>query len=557
MWRVWAIYIFFILVFAAILVRLFSMQIINGDSWRKAADLQHYVEMNLPAQRGNIEDISNSPLAINEPVYLAYAEPKNIKDSQSFSRQVSQVLNLESQDVLRLITEKNRLWVPLTRKLSNDTVDALKTLKLEGLGFEPESKRFYPEASMAAHLLGFVGSDQNGNDQGYFGLEGYYDRELKGKGGMLLQEKDVNGAPIIVGENKRIDAQDGSTLVLWLDRSVQRIVEQKLADGISKYGAKSGTITVMDPKTGGIVAMASYPAYDPGNYNSFPKENYPNPVVEASYEPGSTFKVLIMSAGINENFVTADTKMDESGPVKIGEYSIKTWNNQYHGIISMTDVLTQSSNVGMVFVARKLGLPKMLTYIHNYGFGEPTGIDLEEESSPYLRADKDWKEIDQATSSFGQGIAVTPIQMVRAVSAIANNGWLMQPEMVKEIIDSRGKTVPIKPKRIRQVISPQTAKTVTEMMVASVENGEAKFARIKGYRVAGKTGTAQIPIAGHYDDTKTIASFVGFAPADDPKFVMLVTLQEPSSSQWGSETAAPLFFSIAQDLFNYYGIGPQ
>ena len=223
----------------------------------------------------------------------------------------------------------------------------------------------------------------------------------------------------------------------------------------------------------------------------------------------------------------------------------------------MTKVLERSSNVGMVYVGRKLGKEKLIGFMKQFGLGAPTGIDLEEETSPELRPERAWSEIDLATASFGQGIAVTPIQMIRAVGALANNGALMEPHVVASIVDERGKAVDIKPKKVRQVISPSTARIITEMMVAAVDNGEAKWAKPKGYRIAGKTGTAQIPVAGHYDEDKTIASFVGFAPADNPRFVMLVTLREPSSSPWGSETAAPLFFTISRDLFTYWGIPPQ
>jgi cell division protein FtsI/penicillin-binding protein 2 len=342
-----------------------------------------------------------------------------------------------------------------------------------------------------------------------------------------------------------------------MEKPVQQIVERKLADGIKRYGAKAGSVVIMDPKTGGILASASYPTYDQRDYGNYDKDLYKNPVVANTYEPGSTFKTLIMAAGINEKLITPQTTINETGPVMVGPYAIRTWDNQYRGIVSMTDILVHSSNVGMVDIARRLGKDKMLSYIRAFGFGKPTNVDLEEEASPSLRADKDWTEIDELTASFGQGIAVTPIQMVRAVSALANGGKMMEPHVVEKITDAKGKTITIPPKVVGQVVTPQTASIVTEMMVAAVDNGEAKWAKPKGYRIAGKTGTAQIPVAGHYDATKTIASFVGFAPADKPQFVMLVTLTEPTSSQWGSETAAPLFFNIARDLFTYWGIPPS
>ncbi|MBI5619715.1 penicillin-binding protein 2 [Candidatus Gottesmanbacteria bacterium] len=557
MWRLWAVFSIFVVLFAAIVLRLLYWTTVKGDELRAQAAFQYVVERTLPASRGGILSSDGSPLVINQPAYLVYGEPKRIKDMGAFVRSVSPVLALDGQLLSAQLSDPNRVWVPIAHKVEAPKVSALKALDLTGLGFEKEPKRYYPEASMAAQILGFVGSDVNGHDKGYFGLEGYYDRELRGKDGMQVAEKDVRGAPILVGNATRIEAEDGRTLVLWIDRMIQGIVERRLQEGMRKYGASEGTVVVMDPATGGILAMATYPSYDPQNFKAFEKSLYKNPIVASAYEPGSTFKVLVMAAAIQEKLVTPAATMEETGPVSIGDYTIRTWNDLYHGTITMTKVLEYSSNVGMVYVANKLGKEKTLSYIRNFGFGAPTGIDVEEESAPQLRKDSEWGVIDLATTSFGQGIAVTPIQMVRAAAAIANDGWLMEPHVVKEIRDSRGRSVSVRPKKVRQVIQSATANVISEMMVAAVDNGEAKWAKPKGYRIAGKTGTAQIPVAGHYDENKTIASFVGFAPADNPKFVMLVTLREPKSSPWGSETAAPLFFTIARDLFHALGLPPQ
>lgn len=556
MWRIWAIFSLFVALFIAIALRLLYWTLVKGDELRAQAASQYVVQRSLPAARGGIFSSDGNPLVMNQPAYLVYGEPKRMKDMNTFVRSVSSVLELDGQVLSTQLSDPNRFWVPIAHKVEASKMSALTSLGLTGLGFEKEPKRYYPEASMAAQALGFVGSDANGQDKGYFGLEGYYDRELRGKDGMQMMEKDVRGSPILVGDATRIEAEDGRTLVLWINRTVQGMVERRLQEGMKKYGASEGTVVVMDPKTGGILAMAAYPSYDPQKFRVFEKSLYKNPIVASAYEPGSTIKVLVMAAAIQEKLVTPAATMEETGPVAIGEYSIRTWNDQYHGTISMTKVLEYSSNVGMTYVAGKLGKETLLSYIRSFGFGAPTGIDVEEESSPQLRKDSEWGPIDLATASFGQGIAVTPIQMVRAVGAIANDGLLMEPHMVKEIRDARGRTVTVRPKKINQVLRPATANIITEMMIAAVDNGEAKWAKPKGYRIAGKTGTAQIPVAGHYDETKTIASFVGFAPADDPKFVMLVTLREPTSSPWGSETAAPLFFAIARDLFHVLGLPP-
>lgn len=557
MWRVRVAFIGIATVFALITLRLFYWQIVAGGDLRLEASAQYNLTFTLPARRGFILSSDGSPFTISIPAYIVFAQPVRIKDTKEFARLVAPILLLAEQEVFAQITVEGRVWVPLVRKADSETVDKLRALNLEGLGFEPVSTRFYPEASMAAQMLGFVGLDQNGDDKGYFGLEGYYDRELRGKDGRREVEKDVRGAPILVGEEKRIPASDGRSITLWVDRSIQRIVQDRLAEGIQKYGAKEGSVVVMDPTTGGVLAMASYPDYEPSKYQAFAKELYKNPLVAGAFEPGSTFKVLVMAAALNERVLTPTTTFDESGPVRVGEYAIQTWNGQYRGQQTMSEVIQHSSNVGMVFVQSKLGKDLFLRYIRDFGFGTLTNIDLEDEATSELRPEKEWREIDLATASFGQGISVTPIQMVRAVSAIANGGWLMEPHVVKSITDAKGKVVDIKAKRLTRVLNAQAASVMTEMMINAVDNGEAKWAKPKGYRIAGKTGTAQIPVSGHYDATKTIASFIGFAPADNPQFVMLVTLREPTSSPWGSETAAPLFFAIARDIFLYKNILPQ
>ncbi len=550
---------FFIIIsiFFLISVRLFYWQVIAGESLRNQAEKQYFLEFTLPSTRGTILASDGSPLVMNSPAFLAYAQPQKIKNPLQFINQILPYIPIDEKTVMANITAPGRVWVPLAHKVEPPVVDALRAQEIVGLDFEPELKRYYPESSMAAHLLGFVGSDQNGYDKGYFGLEGYYDRELRGIEGFIQREKDALGAPIVIGEERRIEAQNGRSLVLWIDRVIQRSVEKRLLEGIAKYGAIAGSVVVMDPKTGGVLAMASVPSYDPSQFSAFDKSVYVNPAVGASYEPGSTFKVLVMAAALHSGVIEATTQLDESGPTQVGGYSIRTWDNKYRGQQSMSEVIQHSSNVGMVFIQQKMGREPFIKFLHDFGFGKPSGIDLEEDQSPELRADSEWKDIDLATASFGQGIAVTPIQMVRAVSAIANGGFLMTPRILKKTIDSKGKEIEITPEKGKRLLSKKATDLTTEMMINAVDNGEAKWAKPKGYRIAGKTGTAQIAVAGHYDEKKTIASFVGFAPADDPKFVMLVTLREPTSSQWGSETAAPLFFSIARDIFMYKGIAPQ
>jgi cell division protein FtsI/penicillin-binding protein 2 len=304
----------------------------------------------------------------------------------------------------------------------------------------------------------------------------------------------------------------------------------------------------MDPKTGGILAMSSYPNYDPAKYSEFEQRLFKNPAISDTFEPGSVFKVIVMAAGIDSKAVERDTICDICNrPFQVDKYYIETWNNKYHPDSSMTDVIVNSDNVGMTFIANRMGADKMYDYLSKFGIGKQTGIDLQGEANISLRKKGSWNIVDLATSSFGQGVSTTPIQIIRGVSVIANGGYLVEPK----VVDSGNV------KKQERIISKEAADDVTQMMVEAAKNGESKWTSLKGFSVAGKTGTAQIPIAGHYDAEKTIASFVGFAPANNPKFIMLVTLKEPQSSQWASETAAPLWYDIAKDLFNYFGIQPE
>ena len=562
--RIFWIKLFFSIFFFCILVRLFYWQVVRADFLQAQAEGQHFTNTKVQASRGNIQFSDGFILASSSPSFSLFAQPKLIPKDKivETSYFLAKVLAEDkglveplAKDFINKLSQ-DLYWVSLKKNISYEYKKIIDDLNLSGIGFDTSSNRFYPEGSSSAHILGFVGSDSKGDNKGYFGIEGYYDGELKGLSGSIRHEKDAVGLPILIGNFFQSDAKNGKDLITNIDRSVQLILENALKTGQEKYGAKKASGIIMDPKTGAILALASFPNYDPDKYFNFPKEFYKNPIVADQYEPGSTFKVLVMAAALNEDLIRPDSKCDICfGPVSIGGFSIRTWNNQYRPDSSMTDVIIHSDNIGMVFVSKKLGIDKFYEYLESFGFGSSTDIDVEDESSPDIRPKKDWGEIDLATASFGQGIAVTPIQMVRAVAVIANGGVLVEPHIVKKIQDSKS-TYEIKPKIIKQIIKSSAADMVKEMMVSAVNEGEAKFTRIKGFKIAGKTGTAQIPVAGHYDANKTIASFVGFAPADDPKFVMLIRYDEPSSSIFGAETAAPTFFEISRQLFNYYKIAP-
>ncbi|MBI4039576.1 penicillin-binding protein 2 [Candidatus Daviesbacteria bacterium] len=575
MWRIKFLFFAIVVVGFLIIARLFFWQVLSQDKLQARAEQQHWFIREIGASRGEIFDRNGAKLVGNDLAFLVYANLPALVESQKaeIARVLAPVVYQGNEatasavdlpasknfqeEILAKLNQSNLIWVPLARKISQQSKKTIESYNFDGINFEQDNQRFYPEASMAAQLLGFVGSDQDGRDRGYFGLEGFYHQDLKGKPGEVQQERDARGRPILIGGYKIGQAEDGRNLQLYLDRTIQYFAEKHLAAGVLRYGAKSGSVVVVDPQTGGILAMASYPAYDPLNFTKYPAVLYKNPLVADTYEPGSTFKVFIMSAALQESLVKPDTICPIChGPKKIGEYAVRTWDNKYRANSTMADVIIHSDNVGMTHVADLLGLDRLYKYIENFGFGQLTGIDLQDEAAAQLRPKSDWYPIDVATASFGQGVAVTAIQMVSAVSTLANGGKLMEPHVVEKII-GRDKTIEIKPKIIRQILRPETTKQVTEIMVQAVEKGEAKWTRLSGFRIAGKTGTAQIPIAGHYDPKKTIASFVGFAPADQARFVMLVRYDEPTSSPYGAETAAPTFFAIARDILGYLNIAPQ
>lgn len=557
------VFLIFILLFSSIIARLFYWQVVKGQELKLQASYQYKGNKTLTAPRGNIYASDGTWLAVMRTNWLLFAElPKLDKTAKEIANQLAPLFvvdEFEDRDEYRQalldetyrlessLTRKGVVWVPVKRKVTNDIKERIEELNIAGLGFDPEETRYYPEGSSSAQLLGFVGKNEDGEDTGYFGLEGFYNILLSGKDGFVKREKDLSGVPIISSSLSEISSISGTDIHTYIDKRIQNMVDRKLSDAIEKYGAVQGSVVIMDPSNGAVLAMSSYPSYDPAKYSEFDQSFYKNSAISDTFEPGSIFKVIVMASGIDAGQIKPDTICDIcDGPLKVDKYFIKTWNNEYHPNSTMTEVLVHSDNVGMSFIANKLGSDTMYDYLSKFGIGKLTGIDLQGESNINLRKKGTWNIVDLATSSFGQGVSTTPIQIIRAVSAIANGGYLITPRVVKSDDTIR-----------ERVISKDSADQVTAMMIEAAKNGEAKWTDLKGFNIAGKTGTAQIPIAGHYDAEKTIASFVGFAPADKPKFIMLVTLKEPQSSQWASETAAPLWYSIASDLFVVFGIQPE
>ena len=558
----------FFLLFGLLTVRLFFWQIIRGRELGNAAKGQYETGRQLSAPRGNILASDGDPLVARAEGYLVFAEIPHLKDDpKAIAEKLApfftsdpndrQAFLIEIDRIANLLSKKETVWVPLKQKVTAETKKNIEALGLAGIGFEKQELRVYPEASAAAHLLGFVGKDEEGNDMGYFGLEGYYDLALTGRAGYREREADAKGTPIMLGNNKEITALSGVNLITTIDKTVQLTLEKKLKEGIEKYGAKSGTVIVIEPGSGAILGMASFPTYEPDLYWNYGNEYFKNPAVSDSFEPGSIFKVFVMASALDAGVVKPDTKCDIcAGPYKVDKYTIETWNQKYNPDETMTEVIVHSDNVGMSFVANQLGADRLYDYLDKFGIGKLTGIDLQGEGSPQLREKGSWNVVDLATAAFGQGVAVTPIQLIKALAIIANGGYSVTPHVVQKLQgDLWSEEIKIKPGQ--RIISETADSDIKAMMVEAAKNGESKWTNLRGFPVAGKTGTAQIPIAGHYDENKTNASFIGFSPADHPKFAMLVMLKEPQSSVWASETAAPLWYSIAKDLFVYFGIQPE
>ena len=548
----------FTLVFGVIILRLFYWQVVKANELSRLGIIQYGQNLKIEPVRGEIETSDGFPIAANKISYLVFANPKEIEKKKEIAEMLSLILKLDLASIAAQLSQ-DLFWVPIARGIDENKRGEIEEKKIAGIGFEQEFERFYPEASMAASLLGFVGRDESGSSKGYSGLEGYYDRLRRGKEGSVVQIRDAIGRPILArADSEKSFGTDGSDLLLHIDRSIQYLSEKKLKEGIERYAASGGMVGIMDPKTGAILAMASFPSFDPRDYSQYSDDLYKNAFISNLYEPGSTFKPLVMSAVFNEKLLTPKSRCPIcSGPITVGGYELQTWNDKYYPNSTMLEVIQHSDNTGMIYVAQELGVGRMLKYFDRFGIGEQTGIDLEGESAPQIKPKNSWYEADLATAGFGQGISVTPIELLTAFSSIANDGAMMEPHVVAAVKDENGKLTKIPPKEIGRPVSSATAKIMTEILVNAVNKGEAKWAKIPGYRIAGKTGTASIPIEGKYDPNKTIASFIGFAPVGDPKFVLLVILDRPTARIYGAETAAPVFFSIARDLFTYFGIPPD
>ena len=537
-------------------LRLVQKQVLQHHIYTALAKDQQYEQKEVLGKRGQIlvkdgPGKQTYPLATNQTMYALEVVPSQVNDKQKTADELAKVSQIEANIIFDQINNTKQYIPPIKRKLTYDEAKQVTELKLQGVHVRPEQNRFYPEDGLAAQVLGFV----NAEGQGQYGIEGHYEEILAGKSGNRSQTTDATGQAIALGGSTNYaPPEDGDTVVLTIDRNVQYQAEQALDSAVKRFSATGGSLIVMEPKTGRIVAMANQPSFDPNRYGAYDVGSYVNGAVSGTYEPGSTFKPIIMASALDSGAVTPATTFFGTASVKISDKEIFNSARQGYGNETMTQVIERSDNVGMVFVQRQMGGEKMHEYIKRFGFGTPTGIEQDGEGSPSVPTLDEIDPVQMATMSFGQGISVTPIQLLTAINAFANGGKLIQPHLVEQIQHKDGRVEQIEPKEVRQVISPQAASQITGMMVRVVEAGAGRPAAVPGYRVAGKTGTAQIASGGRYEEGTTIGNFVGFAPVEDPRFVMLVKVDRPKGVTFAEESAAPTFGAMARFLLNYYSV---
>lgn len=541
--------------------RLAYWQVIQHRTLASDAISQYSKVVELPATRGMIYDRNGQPLAINETVYSVVVAPDQIPASRR--EHVAVALSTATGKPLaeiQILLASGSKFGYVARRQPKDVADRLKALKLIGVGLEPESQRSYlsggsADITLAANLLGFV----NNKGAGQYGVEAYYQDQLGGRNGSIATYQDLTGREIVVGGQTRKDPVNGADLQLTIDADVQHQAEQALAQGVTQNKAESGSVIVMDPKTGGIIAWADYPSYNAGKFGGTAVDRFIDPIVSHLYEPGSTMKVVTLAGAIDNHAITPSMTLNDPGYVNIGGVTLHDWDRQNRGVISYTKVLESSLNVGAVRAMTLEGNDAFYRNLVNFGLARPSGIDVSAESAVPLRAQAEYRPSEMATMSFGQGINTNMVQMIGALNVVANGGRWVQPHVVERI---GGKPTDISQVPPQQVISPDTAAQMNEMMKMVVQNGSGHEARISGFEKdeAGKTGTSQMPINGQYT-LDVWSSYVGYMPASNPRFIMLVVVRKPHNASWilndGYIVAAPIWKRIAQEIVLDWHISPK
>jgi cell division protein FtsI/penicillin-binding protein 2 len=541
--------------------RLVDLQLVHHQDYRQQAQDEHLGRLDILPRRGAILDRNGYPLAASVDAYDVLVD-KHLWGGPHEARQPAQeladVLNRPTDDILADLEGSISREVVVARDLDYQASVAVEELGLPGLRLVRSSRRVYPEGNMASAVLGFLGRDKFG----LTGLEADYNRELSGAAGTLVYERDGKG-DAIPGREKRVAPEPGADIILTIDRYMQLLVERELDATVKKHKASGGTIIIMDTRTGAILAMASRPSFDVTQLDLTDESQvdlYRNRAITDLYEPGSVFKTITMAAALNEGVVSPQSTYVDEGVAYVSGWTITNWDLGAHGVQTATQVLTKSLNTGAVWLSGLLEPDRFYDYVQRFGFGQLTGVGLSGEAPGQVRtpADDGWSEVDMATNSFGQGINVTPLQLITAIAAIANDGRLMRPYVVQEI--RRGDESQVtEPLMVRQVISPETANTLTSMMEAVVDGITSVYAiSVPGYQVAGKTGTASISVPGSgYKPDSYIASFAGFVPSDNPVLAMLVKIDEPKDVPWGSAVCAPVFARLASAILPYLKVPPE
>lgn len=544
--------------------RLFNLQIINHDFYLALADNQHGTEKTILPKRGDIylsAKNGESPklVATNVDKNLVFAVAKDIESLEATAQMLSPILKIPAKDLKTRMESGNQNYLPLKKQLTEEESTQIKELGIKGIYLAAEDVRYYPEKTLASHVLGFLGF--KGTERaGQYGIEGKFEQQLAGSKGILGSDTDVAGRWITTATRSLTPAVDGDDVYLTIDPAIQFKTEEVLKRTVSEHGADSGSVVIVDPKTGAVLAMANYPDFDPNQYSKVSDiGTFSNAVLSADYEPGSVFKPITMAGALNEGKVTPETTYEDMGMVDFVDYKIKNSDNLAHGVQNMTQVLEKSLNTGLVFVEQQLGHENFKKYVQSFGFGKPVGFELSGESAGNLDNLNRKGDVYFATASFGQGITVTPMQLIAAYTAIANNGIMMKPYIVDKVVHPTGDEEVKNPAELGKVIDQKTAATLSAMLVNVVENGHGKRAGVKGYYIAGKTGTAQVPYKDRpgYDPNKNIGSFVGYGPVDDPAFLMLVRINNPNDVRFAESTAAPAFGEIASFILNYLQIPPS
>ncbi|PKN70839.1 MAG: penicillin-binding protein [Deltaproteobacteria bacterium HGW-Deltaproteobacteria-12] len=552
--RIVSVLLIFLILFIALLSRAFQLQILSGQKLKALAQRQQTTTLQLQPERGVIFDRNGEKLAVSIMADSVFADPSKIADPLRTSQQISDILHLDKSAVFKKISErKSFCW--LARRISPEQAANVENANIEGIILVKEPKRFYPNGELAAHMLGFVGADSIGLE----GLEKKYNEVLKGKPEKVTWARDAKGKKLFLRAEKTETQKDESiNLVLTIDNRIQYLVETHLKDAVLSKGAKGGLAIVMDPQTGEILALANEGRFNPNNIRGLDPDTWRNRAITDFFDPGSTFKPFLVAAALEEKAIKETDKFYcENGSLAIADRIIHEANRKRHGNLAVPDILKYSSNIGSVKIAQKLGKEKFAEYIERFGFGARTGIDLPGESTGMIRPVQKWTKVDAATIAFGQGISVTAIQLISAMSAIANNGVLMKPYIVRGFADKNNRLIKMyTPTVVRKVVSPGVAKRLTGMLteVVGAVDGTGKNARIVNVAVAGKTGTSQkFDFArGAYSSEKVRTSFMGFFPADNPQVAILVILDEPQRDKWGGVAAAPVFKNIGDQILNCF-----